>query len=218
MSGFALDLLEFLGLILSILVAVMSISKFGRIFWKNQWKKWKKRHGMIDIIYETREEVREIKKKQDIFERELRTNGGSSIKDEVRLLITERLMELQEAPHPAFRCTTDGNNIFVNRAYETLVDADYKELLNLSWRQFISDDIEGDSYFERWLQSANSSSHFGGTLSYKDSHGNYRGRWFVRIVPLGTYGEHDQIWGGKFFPYDDKAREISKMYGWDLDR
>lgn len=158
--------------------------------------------------------IEEISEKQAFFESELKTNGGSTIKDEVRLLVAERLMELQEADYPAFRTTTVGHNIFVNRAYETLVDADVTNLLGLSWQQFIADRKQGDEYFNRWLEVSKTGAHFAGSLQFQDSKGHYRGQWFVRIVPLGPFKRFDKVWGGRLFPEDDVAMHVADAYGW----
>ena len=203
-----------LGAVASALLAIWSLTTRGRGAWKKWWIRRKQKRQMPGLLLSIKEELQKVSDRQEFFASELKTNGGSSLKDEVRLLVSERLMELQEAPYPAFRCTSNGEAIFVNRAYETLVDDDDSKLVGLGWQSFVFDSNEGDNYYQRWLQIAKTGSHFAGNLRYKDSHGKYRGEWFVRIVPLGPYKAHNQIWGGRFYPEDEKAQEIAKEYGW----
>ena len=195
--------------IISGLGVVWSCSTKGRSWWKGWWQHRKDKKAMPRVLGEIKEQVSEMQK-------ELQTNGGSSIKDEVRLLVSERLMELQEAPFPAFRCASGGDNIFSNRAYEMLVGADDHSLHGLGWRSYLFDEEQGDNYYRRWIEVAKTGSHFTGLLKFKNARGEYRGEWTVRVVPLGPYKSHDQVWGGRFFPFDDKAIEVANKYKWHL--
>lgn len=213
-----MDLLTYVTIgagVVSTAATLLAMTKPGRRRLKKWWEK-RKRYAMVpDILEKIQEKLDKCAKRQEELAKELKTNGGSSIKDEVRLLVTERLMELQEAPYPAFRTTSGGLNIFVNRAYETLVDAEAAQIHGQGWRQFIHDPSQGDDYFNRWVEVSESNSHFAGLLKFKDLHGNYRGEWLVRIAPLGSFREHDKIWGGRFYPHDDVAIHVADAYGWD---
>ena len=210
------------GGVASALLSIWSLTSKGRDSWGSWWERRQKKKQMPELICCIKKELGIILKRQKViserqkgFEKELTTNGGSSLKDEVRLLVSERMMELQEAPYPAFRTNTNGENIFVNRAYETLVAANDDALIGLGWRQFSANTRESDSYFRRWKEISATKSHFAGTLSFKNTSGQYRGQWFVRIVPLGPNKTHDQVWGGRLHPEDDVAKKISEGYGWD---
>lgn len=203
-----------LGAAASALLAMWSLTTRGRSAWKGWWAGRRQRRQMPGLLLSIKEELQKVADRQEFFSSELKANGGTSLKDEVRLLVSERLMELQDAPYPAFRCTPNGEAIFVNRAYETLVDDDDSKLVGLGWKSFVFDSKEGDNYYQRWLQVAKTGSHFAGNLRYKNSHGKYRGEWFVRIVPLGPYKAHNQIWGGRFYPEDEKSKAIAEENGW----
>ena len=195
--------------IISGLTVVLSFTRRGRAFWTSWWQNRKDKKAMPKL-------VKILVSKVGKIERETKTNGGSSIKDEVRLLVSERLFELQESPFPAFRCSPGGNNIFANRAYETLCNASDETLMGLGWRQYVFDEHQGDDYFARWLEVAQTGSHFAGNLKFKNSQGDYRGEWLVRIVPLGPHKKYEQVWGGRFFPVDEVARKVAAHYGWPM--
>ena len=210
-----------IGVIASALVAILSLTGKGRDKIKMIFKRRKESKRLIKslplFVKDVKEALQEISDRQIQFQKELTTNNGSSLKDEVRLLIAERMIELQETRCPVFRTTPTGENVFVNRAYESLVQSGERELLGLGWKQYCSDERELDSYDRRWEAAAKTDSHFSGSLSIKGAKGGYRGRWLARIVPLGEYKNHDQIWGGRLFPVDDVAKGIANENGWGIE-
>jgi PAS domain-containing protein len=191
------------------------LTQKGRAWWLRRWQSFITRRRMPLLLAEVHRDVKVLREKQEFFESELRTNGGSSLKDEVRLLVTEAEMERWDRPWPGFRTLEDGQNISVNQAYCELVGVrDQRDLLSRSWQQFTSDHLQGDDYIERWLQTAVTRAQFADKLKIKDTKGNYRGEWLVRIKPLGPY-KGKYVFGGRFYPSDEEALRIARENGWE---
>ena len=117
---------------------------------------------------------------------------------------------------PGFRALQDGSNISVNQAYCELVSVrDPEDLMHRSWLQFMADREAGADYLHRWLDASSSNSQFADYLKIVDITGQYRGNWLVKIKPLAPTRDGNYIFGGRYYPADDKAREIAKENRWE---
>jgi PAS domain S-box-containing protein len=95
------------------------------------------------------EEVSEVRL---LIEKELKHNGGTSLKDALRR--TEQLVQRLAAqahvgmelhPYGIFMCDFDGNNFYVNRTYANKLGATKEELMHLGWEDFVED------YSRNWV-------------------------------------------------------------------
>jgi PAS domain-containing protein len=201
---------------LGAITTIISSTAKGRKWWSEWWIRRKKKRGMPDLVCKIACDLQGVKEKQEFFAKELTANGGSSLKDEVRMLVSERMLEVKEALYPAFRTTTSGNNCFVNRAFAILCGTDDDTLMGLGWMGFMDTPAIGDEILQRWRVIAESSSAFAEEIRFRDAKGNDRGLWLVRANPIGSYG-HDQketVWCGRFFPKDEIAVAIAKEHHW----
>lgn len=104
--------------------------------------------------------------------REIKPNGGSSIKDavnriEARLINMEHVQSAlrQDGPMGIFQCKTDGRNIDVNRTYCRLLKCTKEELLDFGWKNFISEESR-ESYEIDWKDAFEDGREISATLNF----------------------------------------------------
>ena len=194
--------------------SIFSLSEKGKRFWRKTWENKQKKRQIPDLMIQMATSIDEIKQKQIFFEKELKTNGGASIKDHINILVAEKRIELDAAPYPAFRTTTTGENRYANHAYLTLVGANrISDLLGTGWRAFLSNKEEADNYYHRWIEISETSKIFRDKLEFQNSNGESMGKWWVTINFLGEIGE-EEMWGGVLRPANEIATKIAKEHGW----
>lgn len=210
-----LTFVSIIGGILAIASGFISLTKTGRSWWKGYWSGRQRLKSLPDIVDKIYWKVSEIKQKQSFFEQEMKVNGGSSIKDQINVLVSERRIELDSAPYPVFRTTSEAQNIYANHAYHELVNSTHpSDLMGHGWRSFLFDQEEGDAYFERWTAVSETSKLFRDKLKIQNSKGKYVGEWWVSMHLLGVIN-NDKVWGGGLMPADQEAEKIAIEYGWN---
>jgi PAS domain-containing protein len=212
MGIFSPQILEYIGLLLGVLTAIVIATKNGRDFFIKRYKNWRKytksKKEMPFLIKNIDERLKKV-------EYEISPNGGGSMKDSLKIIKAEIEATNWLSPRPMFRCTSKGLNIFVNEAYCQLCGVTSSELLKLGWRNFSADLNQMDHFYERWLAAADTLSQFTGKLKIQNNHGEYRGEWTIRIRLLGAIDSepnNDYLWHGSLYPYDQDAKEYAKEY------
>lgn len=206
---------------LSAVLTIVSFTKKGRGWWKEWAEHRRKKKAMPDAICKIGQDIELMKGKQEFFAKELTANGGNSLKDEVRMLVRERMLEVKEALYPAFRSNDNGENVFVNRAFAILCGTDDETLLGLGWMGFMDTPKTAEEIHGRWKKIAKTKSHFSEDIVFRDVKGAPRGVWVVKANPIGSYGDHGEesdkksnVWCGRFFPVDDVAKKIAREHHW----
>jgi len=106
----------------------------------------------------------------NIIQKELNTNGGSSLKDAINRI--ESRLSLQDGKYratlsllesPVWESDEDGNCIWVNRAYRKLTGYDIDNLRDMGWISIISPEYR-ELVSEEWESSVKDHRHF--SLSY----------------------------------------------------
>lgn len=144
-------------------------------------------------------------------EKEITPNGGGSMKDALRLVKAEMEAAFWLDSKPSFRTTSKGLNTLVNEAYCHLCGVSSEDLLRLGWKNYAEDEEQLDDFMRRWRESSEQFSQFTGKLKIKNSKGDSRGEWIVKIRPLGAYvNSNDYLWHGTMTPYDGKAIAYAK--------
>jgi len=145
---------------------------------------------------------------------ELKTNGGSSIKDAVNRMEMERQHDFWCKPYPAFRMNSKGCIIAASQAYLELVKSTCDtDLKGLGWLQFLDNVDHSDQFYQRMIQSLSALSNFTGHQNIAASDGEVAGRWIVKIFPIGTHAG-DTLFTGALYPADEVAKDIAKKHNW----
>lgn len=170
-----------------------------------------KRVTRVDLLEKISERI-------EYIDKELRFNGGGSLKDQVvkitHLMENDFILKAQ----PVFMCLEDGSNSQVSHAYCKLVGVDsISELQDLNWRMFIHpDDI--DEYDRLWTKALHEKQGVVTIIGVRDQLQNERGRWRVRITPIKPVVrkvEEGYLFIGHFTPVDDLAKSIWDENGWN---
>jgi PAS domain-containing protein len=206
------QLLEYIGLLLGAITAIIVATKNGRDFFIIRYKNWreysKSKREMPFIVKNIDDRLRKV-------EYEISPNGGGSMKDSLKIIKAEIEATNWLSPRPMFRCTSKGLNIFVNEAYCQLCGVMSSDLLKLGWKNFAYDLDQADDFFKRWTIAAENLSQFAGKLKFQNNEGEYMGEWTVRIRLLGAI-DHlpntDYLWHGGLYPYDQTAKDYAKEY------
>lgn len=80
----------------------------------------------------------------------------SAIRKEVQTLSVSHSVALEMMDDGWFRCTNDGRNYVVNRAYANMLGVTKEQILDREWIQWIPD----EEYHERWKRAMESESSF----------------------------------------------------------
>jgi len=114
----------------------------------------------------------ELPKKIDEIVAQLRTNGGSSLKDAINRIEQRQRREaektrllLEGGDFPCFECDASGACLYVNQAYMKLVERDEEEeVLGNNWRSLI---VEEDSeILNQWDRAVNEKTNFEAYFSF----------------------------------------------------
>jgi PAS domain-containing protein len=204
--------LEYIGLFLGTLGAIIIATKNGRDFFISRYKNWRK---YVKAKKEMPHLLKNIDERLQRVEYEISPNGGGSMKDSLKIIKAEIEATNWLSPRPMFRCTSKGLNIFVNEAYCQLCGVTSSELLKLGWRNFSADLDQMDDFYKRWISASENLSQFTGKLKIQNNHGEYRGEWTVRIRLLGAIDGQpntDYLWHGGLYPSNQVAKDYAKEY------
>lgn len=189
------------------------------LFWKNIKnfivKRYKERQEYLKNRNDIPITLNDIKNKlvvmdtrlQDV-EKEIKPNGGGSMKDVLKIVQAEIEASFWLNPSPSFRTTSNGSNIIVNESYCHLCGVSSESLLKLGWRNFVCDEEQLEYFTDQWKESASEYSQFSGKLKFQNYKNEYRGEWIVKIRPLGVItinGKNDFLWHGVLSPSDSVA-------------
>jgi PAS domain-containing protein len=158
--------------------------------------------------------VKNIDERVARVEKEITPNGGSSMKDAMRIIKAEIEAANWLHPRPTFRVTSTGLVTFVNEAYCNLCGASTEELMRLGWKNYMVDPECGDHTLGRFQESTKEFSQFVENIRYKNNNGEYIGEWKAKVKPLGPI-EHDTnnyLWHGTLYPIDKVALEYANKY------
>lgn len=212
---------EWIGWAFGALVSVAAASKQGRTWFKAKWSEHKKsreaKRNMPSLVSKIHDNVNKLDVRLSAVEKEMKPNGGGSMKDQLRLIKAEMDANNWLLGRPTFRTTSSGINVYVNESYCNLCGCGSDELMKLGWKNFVQDQDQGDEFYERWILAAKTLSQFVGKLKMQTTAGEYRGEWLIRIRPLGqiesTGVPDDYLWHGTLYASDDKAKEYARNYG-----
>lgn len=116
--------------------------------------------------------------KVDVIFTEMRPNGGSSLKDEVRfvkrnviLMGEKHAALLNDIADPYFEADADGNFIWVNRAFTRLVQRNPSELLGSGWYNAVSE-RDRKIFVDDWYKAAEQDREISMNLNFEDIGGN----------------------------------------------
>lgn len=118
---------------------------------------WKKFLGpLLNKASNHLEQVSSMIKGIEEIRKEIKPNGGTSIKDsinriEARIINMEHVQSAlrQDGPMGIFQCKINGQNIDVNRTYCRLLGCTREELLGFGWKNFLHEDGKHE-YDEEW--------------------------------------------------------------------
>jgi len=166
---------------------------------------------MPHMLCEVKSLVFDIDGRLERVEKEIKPNGGGSMKDALRIVRAEIEASFWLNPYPSFRMTTKMGNNLVNEAYCHLCNASSESLLKLGWRSFIEDQDQLDLFIGRWVACANTHSQYSGNLKFINTDNESIGTWTVKLRPLGAIPEADDyLWHGTMIPLDSVAIEVAK--------
>lgn len=174
-------------------------------------KEYLQKRNSVPIILENIHNKLEVVDKRLIeVEKEVKPNGGGSMKDVLKIVQAEIEAAFWLNPSPSFRTTSSGVNILVNEAYCHLCGVSSEDLLKLGWKNYVynDDDDSLDYYMEQWRESAKAFSQFSGKLHFKNYKDEPRGEWTAKIRPLGSTrvdGKEEFLWHGILYPSDPIA-------------
>lgn len=145
-----IDHLETAGKIVGSLTA---IAGFGFAVWKY----------IIKPIVKHFETVAKI----DEIYKEVKPNGGSSIKDGIQRLedtilsVDEKITIIQETqdafredgPVGVFECSVEGENSYVNRTYAKWLGASKSDLMGFGWKNYLASFSLKEDYDNEWKQA-----------------------------------------------------------------
>lgn len=125
----------------------------------NLGKTYKKQKEQDEILYNQSKffkHIEEIGEQLLEISKELKPNGGGSIKDQVkqiandvRIIRIERDATFHLAKEPMFKADNKGYYTFINSALSNLVGVPEQELLGLGWLNYITIE-DKDRLWEEW--------------------------------------------------------------------
>lgn len=215
LHNFTKENFEFITVVVGTITAIILLFKQIKHFIIKTYKHLKKRRDDRNEIPNVLNSVLEKLNVMDIrlqsVEKEIKPNGGGSMKDALRVVKAEIEATFWLNPRPSFRTTSHGINIMVNESYCSLCGVSSESLLKLGWRNFAEDEEQVDDFMRRWLESAKELSQFSGKLKIKNIKNESRGEWLVRLRPLGPIDNSDgYLWHGSLHPFDYVAIEYAK--------
>lgn len=121
---------------------------------------WKKAIGpLLSKTSDHFEKVSSMIKSVEEIRKEIRPNGGTSIKDainriEARLINMEHVQSAlrQDGPMGIFQCKVDGSNIDVNRTYSRILECTKEELIGFGWKNFLHEEVK-EAYDQGWKEA-----------------------------------------------------------------
>lgn len=212
------DTIKFIGLVVGTILSVLALSKKFRTWIKLKYKNHKEfeqsKLEVPKILTCIKEKVEVIDERLKKVEHEVTFNGGSSMKDALRVVKAEIDATNWLAPRPTFRTTSDGLYTFANAAFCHLCNATQGELLKLGWKNFALDEEQADDFMNRWLLSSNSQSQFSSKLKLKNNQNDYVGEWLFKIRPLVVSKSEtkEYLWQGTLHALDEVAQEYAKSH------
>ena len=182
-----------------------------------KWEKYKKykerKNDIPNVLENIRVDIKDINYRLATVEREMKPNGGGSMRDTLRIVKAEIEANFWLNPYPSFRMTSKKGNNMVNEAYCHLCKTSSESLLKLGWKNFVENQDELDKFIARWEASENTHSQYSGELKFKNKDGESVGTWMVKLRPLGSIeNEDDYLWHGTMVPLDKKAIEIAQEF------
>lgn len=205
------------------------------LMWRAKEDK-KERSEFRDLVEgalkEARDDRADIRGKVEEVQRDLVFNGGSTIRDMMALVESDRQESFWLQRCPAFECLPDGSNILVSEPYLVLTAVRVDdELGQMDWGQFIfAEDLPG--YLSAWREAAALGSVFRARARWTSKLRENRGMWEVLATPIKASGTVVHSRGsiclasdakiqrkilryrGRLMPVDDVARKIAEDEGW----
>lgn len=206
---------QFIILVTSAITAIVVFWKTAKKFiikkYNNRKEYLKNRNEIPGALQSIRSTLEVMDNRLKVVEKEITPNGGGSMKDALRLVKAEMEAAFWLDTKPSFRTTSKGLNTLVNEAYCHLCGVTSEDLLRLGWKNYAEDEEQLDDFMRRWRESSEQFSQFTGKLKMKNSKGESRGEWIVKIRPLGAYeNSKDYLWHGTMIPYDYEAITYAK--------
>lgn len=147
--GYNLSPVEFIAGVFTLLIAIAGAVKAVKDIRTDGWQPFKerwitptktRRRKLDELICKFDEYNCNVNEKFDAIGKELKTNGGSSLKDMVVGIggavqkIQARIDHQDErSPQPIFHLTADGDMCFMNCSFRELVDAEEQELYHKNY-------------------------------------------------------------------------------------
>ncbi len=142
--------------------AVGGVAAIWRLVWLPIIKASLRVKAFFKRLCDSLDKINVIDSRVMELEKQTRTNGGTSLKDDLNL-IKERLIsienlvsvQMEEDEHGVFICDSLGNNSYLNRTYCHLLGVTKEELTGQSWRSFVPHNV-AESYEALWKEAFSS--------------------------------------------------------------
>lgn len=186
------------------------------IKWRVAFLAWLNRPSARQLLEEVVVKVDGVVVDMEEVKKEIRFNGGGSIKDHVTRMDRMEDVRFWLKPQPGFLCEQNGSNNKVTEAYCQLVSTGQNELEHISWKSFIHNDDLAE-YGVRWESALKNKQGVIAVARFIDRDQKPRGAWKIKITPIAPliFEKGDNyLFMGLFYPVDDQAREIWEEHGW----
>lgn len=152
----------------------------------------------------------------ELIEKEMRFNGGKTIKDMLVLIFNYRRHDYWRIGRPAMELDGNAQVMLVSGAACKLfgvVNPD--ELKRRSWLRFVESSIV-DSFLAAYQDTVKYRSEFTWTFGVHALSGEYRGQWEMRASPITAEGAETSIYSAFLSPSPEcnVARDFVKAIDW----
>ena len=144
----------------------------------------------------------ELEQDIDFIAKELRPNGGSTIRDVVTEMAARTKANFRMKAFPAFYCDETGANLEVSDVYLRMLGLSrMSDLERANWMQYV-DPAHAEDYFEAFKRASETGSDFSYEIGFRDLNGDNLGIWAVKAQRLdrGRYI-------GRLYPKNALAEE-----------
>lgn len=168
--------------------------------WIGRLKKW---------IFKGRDKEREVQnqmfEKICFIEKELRLNGGSSLRDVVMIQVNRQKAQFWRSLRPSVEMTKDVQVELVSESACHLFGvADPQQLLSRNWLNFVAGRVD------EFLLAFENATKFGSGVNFylplRSDDGGDRGTWELRLSPITPQNAPRPLYSGYFRPVCEVAK------------
>lgn len=144
------------------------------------------------------------------IEKEMKFNGGRTIKDMLFLNFNYRRYDFRRLSYPALELDGDAQVMLVSDMTCRLFGVTNPEdIKRRSWLSFI-DKVPVDDFLSAYQQAVRFQSEFNWVLSIRTGAGEMRGQWELRASPISETNAVNKIYSSVLTPVDELAVRVSK--------